>query len=279
MKPIAFNNAPGLNGAHETVGRLAEGEQQRRQAWLREMERAQLASWLSHGVVLGQETTRVTPAPSDQAIHRTNGPAVDKGRSAASHTVSVVGCEFARAAGSALGGGAAEGVLRFGQPGVAVFEGNTALAEATTLQHALTLDGIHVELLWRAPQQTFSGLAVPRLAPQPQPVAPGEVTARGCVAGKRIPTWAAHATQETVRVHAEWTPEGVRLWLALSAKALPRQEWIAQQVCQWMATQGSRVLSLCCNGRNLQAVNIDTNAVGFKHGSDPDSATEERTWL
>jgi hypothetical protein len=54
-----------------------------------------------------------------------------------------------------------------------------------------------------------------------------------------------------IRVHADWSAEGVRLWLGLDATVIDQMGAIAEQVRQWMRGQGVRMLSLACNGRLL----------------------------
>ncbi|RYF35468.1 MAG: hypothetical protein EOO21_03970 [Comamonadaceae bacterium] len=52
-------------------------------------------------------------------------------------------------------------------------------------------------------------------------------------------------------MHAEWSAEGVSLWLALDANVLDRMQVIAQVVRQWVKGQGVKLISLSCNGRPL----------------------------
>lgn len=59
------------------------------------------------------------------------------------------------------------------------------------------------------------------------------------------------APQPPVRLHAEWTADGVRLWLALDATVQHQLAAITQQVRRWMFAQGVQVIEFSCNGRPL----------------------------
>lgn len=60
------------------------------------------------------------------------------------------------------------------------------------------------------------------------------------------------APAPSIRLHADWTADGVRLWLGLDASVLGQMQAISDQVRQWMKTQGVRLLSLSCNGRLIE---------------------------
>ncbi len=57
--------------------------------------------------------------------------------------------------------------------------------------------------------------------------------------------------QAPIRVHADWTADGVRLWLGMDAGALDSLHPIAEQLRRWLVGQGHRLLSIHCNGRLL----------------------------
>jgi hypothetical protein len=59
------------------------------------------------------------------------------------------------------------------------------------------------------------------------------------------------AEQSPIRVHADWSAEGVRLWLGIDAGALDSLHPVAEQLRRWLAGQGHRLLALHCNGRLL----------------------------
>ncbi|HSV34576.1 MAG TPA: hypothetical protein VLI46_03415 [Ramlibacter sp.] len=54
-----------------------------------------------------------------------------------------------------------------------------------------------------------------------------------------------------IRVHADWSADGVRLWLGLDEPLQGQMAVIADQVRQWVRGQGTRLLSFTCNGRLL----------------------------
>lgn len=61
----------------------------------------------------------------------------------------------------------------------------------------------------------------------------------------------ADAAREPIRVHADWSEDGVRLWLGMDAGALDLLEQITTQLQAWLNTQGLRLRSLSCNGQIL----------------------------
>ena len=67
------------------------------------------------------------------------------------------------------------------------------------------------------------------------------------VAGKASDTSAA----SPVRLHADWSEDGVRLWLGMDASASSNLAGITAHLQRWMAAQGMRVLSISCNGQLL----------------------------
>jgi hypothetical protein len=64
------------------------------------------------------------------------------------------------------------------------------------------------------------------------------------------PTTAANQA-DPVRVHAEWSAAGVRVWLGAEAGALGAAHELASQLQGWLANHGERLLGLICNGRTL----------------------------
>ncbi len=56
---------------------------------------------------------------------------------------------------------------------------------------------------------------------------------------------------EPVRLHAEWSEAGVKVWLGTDVDQLPNVPVLAQQVQQWLAGQGERLLALVCNGQDM----------------------------
>jgi hypothetical protein len=59
----------------------------------------------------------------------------------------------------------------------------------------------------------------------------------------------AGSPAEPVRVHAEWSKEGVRLYLGIDASALGSLQAVTLQLQAWLSAQGFRLRSISCNGR------------------------------
>ena len=57
------------------------------------------------------------------------------------------------------------------------------------------------------------------------------------------------AAREPIRLHADWSSDGVRLWLGLDASLAAALPTIAAQLQRWLSIQGVRLLSISCNGR------------------------------
>lgn len=83
--------------------------------------------------------------------------------------------------------------------------------------------------------------------------------------------------RQPVRIYAQWTPEGVHVWLALDAGVLAHQDAIAQQVRRWVLAQGARVLSLYCNAR-LLAGGGDHELPGAEDSIDNNFEVKETAW-
>jgi len=58
-------------------------------------------------------------------------------------------------------------------------------------------------------------------------------------------------SRPAVRLYAEWSEQGVRVWLGADAdQALPLAQ-IGAQLQQWLGGQGERLVELVCNGRTV----------------------------
>lgn len=62
---------------------------------------------------------------------------------------------------------------------------------------------------------------------------------------------AAGAKRETLRLHAEWTDAGVRIWLGADLGAMPDLSTLTAQLQRWLSGQGMSLLGLVCNGREV----------------------------
>jgi len=64
-----------------------------------------------------------------------------------------------------------------------------------------------------------------------------------------VPGRSAASPKEPVRLHADWSAEGVRLWLGMDADVAGTLPSITLQLQRWLSAQGVRLLSISCNGR------------------------------
>jgi hypothetical protein len=67
----------------------------------------------------------------------------------------------------------------------------------------------------------------------------------------RPQTASATDVPEPLRLHAEWSAQGVRIWLGADAQAGGAAPALAPQLVRWLAQQGVALLSLVCNGRTV----------------------------
>jgi hypothetical protein len=97
------------------------------------------------------------------------------------------------------------------------------------------------------------GAAAPGLAVQhPAASAPAEAAAP---AQPSTPLARAAGEQEPLRVHAQWSVDGVSVWLGFDADALPVLDDFIAQLQRTLAARGERLARVVCNGREAwQAV-------------------------
>lgn len=69
---------------------------------------------------------------------------------------------------------------------------------------------------------------------------------------------ATPALQEPIRLHAEWSEFGVRVWLGADADQPLPLSVITLHLQQWLSSQGERLVSLVCNGRTVWHDTIKT---------------------
>ncbi|AMO22194.1 hypothetical protein GCM10027034_25020 [Ramlibacter solisilvae] len=60
------------------------------------------------------------------------------------------------------------------------------------------------------------------------------------------------AAQEPIRVHADWSADGVRIWLGMDAGTQQALPAIRAQLQRWLAAQGFKLFAISCNGRLLE---------------------------
>jgi hypothetical protein len=79
---------------------------------------------------------------------------------------------------------------------------------------------------------------------------------------------------EPVRFHAEWTNNGIKLWLGADADAAASVPRLTQQVREWLNEYGVRVLSIVYNGKLVYDGEPD------EHGGENDRPVpEESEWF
>ncbi len=195
-----------------------------RQAWRREMERAQSQAWF-------KQAQQSTGQDGDEPAARTAGM---------------------RPAGAALRPAAVAPVMRLSpalaaQPpgrhaGALVAEPYaTRLAPPTT--SALRNAGMEVRVSVASPTPV-SLHTLPPSGPELSPiVAPPENRPISTIALK------VDGAQEPVRVHMQWEGDAAKVWVGLNAEHAARLPHIADMVMRWLSGQGLRVLSLVCNGQ------------------------------
>lgn len=96
----------------------------------------------------------------------------------------------------------------------------------------------------------LTGLAGPEGAAEPDETVPAEPDHAVPVPETTIGT-AEPAEHAPVRLYAEWSEQGVKVWLGADADQLQNLPVLAQQVQQWLGGQGERLISLVCNGQDV----------------------------
>lgn len=59
------------------------------------------------------------------------------------------------------------------------------------------------------------------------------------------------AERDPLRLHAQWSEQGVRIWLGADALTPAALAVVAERVRHWIGSRGERLLSLVCNGRTV----------------------------
>jgi len=131
-----------------------------------------------------------------------------------------------------------------------------AMQASASLPTAM-LDQLVTQLVdWRAAMPQTAELAMPngaciqlQAAMVAEPVLEGEEPAAGV--GTRPQAEQAGEPMAPLRLHAEWSEQGVRIWLGADAQAGDSAPALAPQLVRWLAQQGVALLSLVCNGRTV----------------------------
>jgi hypothetical protein len=105
-------------------------------------------------------------------------------------------------------------------------------------------------LLPRMPEPTTSALQAGDAALPLEPDGSGLRPARGAGASP-----SSAATRAPLRVHAESSDEGIRVWLGADrAGALSLEQWsrpLVKELTRWAAARGSRLAAVFLNGRQV----------------------------
>ena len=64
-------------------------------------------------------------------------------------------------------------------------------------------------------------------------------------------TLASESLESPVRLYAEWSAEGVRIWVGMNAGQPLQLQQLALQMRQWLSRQGERLVALTCNGHTI----------------------------
>ena len=76
---------------------------------------------------------------------------------------------------------------------------------------------------------------------------------------------AATVERDPLRVHAEWSEAGVRVWLGADAQGLAAIDAVTRQLQQWLGSQGARLLGVVCNGKDVWPRAPGANAAADTH--------------
>jgi hypothetical protein len=210
----------------------APGAEDRHQAWLRAMEQAQLGAWFGHDGPGDASRAPRRPPPASPSAELAARPPAPRGPAPTAALAAPPRREAAhRPGGGTRGGGVALPMTtRHGG-------GDRAVAEP--VGPSLPPPG------GEPPPRSARRAAGPTATARAElPVPPTRLSQAGAPA------------RDPVRVHAEWSDEGVRLWLGVDAEVSSLGELpgrLVAQLRQELDATGGRLLAIVCNGRPLWA--------------------------
>lgn len=241
-----------------------------RTAWQKEMERLQASAWLGHSLVGGLDALD-SPKPKAADEQSTDAvPQADKGQqvAAARQPVAVLQLPWGRRLGVDPGLGTRDGgrALPGKQVAFDLSHGaqppgptQTAAMDALVRDLQTALPGLEIQASARsvgvqvAEQTPPSGISVAPMAARHGPAnariqgEQGGAKSQEAGAGSEASS-ALRADREALRLHAEWTDAGVRLWLGMDAVAAIPAARLLLQLQRSLGACGCRLLSLTCNG-------------------------------
>jgi hypothetical protein len=209
-----------------------------RLAWQREMERAQMDDWLAHGPLKTAAAQLAKPGARELA-------GMVRGHGAAGREVRADAPDQGQQAPHDRTVQLAKALGFFGNVQAATTVSGADHAEGCAVEPSTPADpaDVHAIRTWGFAPPVLAGPDTRSAAHESAPPSVGVTRTREQgVDGRAAPS-------PPIRLHADWSSEGVRLWIGLDAGALEHMAPIAAHVRQWMRGQGVRVLSLACNGR------------------------------
>ncbi len=78
--------------------------------------------------------------------------------------------------------------------------------------------------------------------------------------------------RDPIRLHADWSTDGVRLWLGMDASMGAALQSVTTHLQRWLSAQGVRLLSISCNGRLVVAPRETSMAASFEADPTPGEA-------
>jgi hypothetical protein len=86
-----------------------------------------------------------------------------------------------------------------------------------------------------------------------------------------------HEIRQPLRVYAEWSDEGIRVWVGADGDAFSLLPTLGKRLQQWLASEGETLLGVVCNGRTLWedeslvrpaiSSNLDSSSPAAEHAS------------
>ena len=122
----------------------------------------------------------------------------------------------------------------------------STLAALTGVQVEL-VSGVEADVDASAP----AAVRVAGAAPQFADASKADEPAPSAPAGPPSRPAAASDEREPLRVHAQWSDDGVHLWLGADVGGLAAVSAVTSQLQQALAAQGTRLLRVICNGRDI----------------------------
>jgi hypothetical protein len=239
------------------------GHEAWRTAWQKEMESMQASAWLRHGVVGGGLDAIESPKPQAAQAQRTAAQADSEQQPVAAQQPHCGRQLEARLGLRTQGGGRAlpgPQVAFDLLPGAARPSATPAAAmNALVTDLRAALPGLQIQASASSP-----GAQVPQQTP-PWDMPAGAMQARPGPANAKPQADPAAAKSEeapgqmqaacdqrverqALRLHAEWTDAGVRVWLGMDAAAAIHAAQLLKQLQRSLDASGCRLLSLTCNG-------------------------------